>query len=113
MTSISNELANICIIQSMSVTQNTKNFKVMTSALANKVNMNNDRLNVYKKVLQEVYRHFVGVEEFIRDKIEEICRNEKLSKEEVIYFVYKRLRQLLKLNFAINVFEKQRVLLNL
>ena len=67
----------------------------MTSALANKVNMNNAKSNVYKEVIQEVCQNFVGAEEFIRDKIEEICCNEKLSVEEVTYFVCKRL---LKLN---------------
>ena len=80
----------------------------MTTALAN---MNNAKLNFYKKVLQEDFQSFVGTEDFIRDKIDEICCNEKLSVEEVTYFVYKRLRQLLKLNFAINAFKK-RVLLN-
>ena len=80
----------------------------MTTALAN---MNNAKLNFYKKVLQEDFQSFPGAEDFIRDKIDEICSNEKLSVEEVTYFVYKRLRQLLKLNFAINAFKKQ-VLLN-
>ena len=80
----------------------------MTTALAN---MNNAKLNFYKKVLQEDFQSFAGAEDFIRDKIDEICSNEKLSVEEVTYFVYKRLRQLLKLNFAINAFKKQ-VLLN-
>ena len=80
----------------------------MTTALAN---MNNAKLNFYKKVLQEDFQSFVGAEDFIRDKIDEICCNEKLSVEEVTHFVYKRLRQLLKLNFAINAFKK-RVLLN-
>ena len=56
--------------------------------------------------------NFVGAE-LIRDKIEEISCDEKLSVEGVTYFLYKRLRQLLKINFAINVFKKQRVLLNL
>ena len=76
-----------------------RGFKVMTSALANKVNMNNAKPNVYKKALQEVCQNFIRAKEFIRDKIEEICCNEKLSVEEVTYFVYKRLQQLLKLNW--------------
>ena len=45
--------------------------------------MNNVTLNVYKKALQEVCKKFDGVEEFIRDKIEEYRNNEKLSVEEV------------------------------
>ena len=57
--------------------------------------MNNAKFNVYKKVLQEVCEMFDGAKEFIRDKIKEICSDEKLSVEEVTKFVYKRLRQLL------------------
>ena len=45
--------------------------------------MNNAKLNVYKKVLQEVYEEFDGAK--IEDKIEEICSNEKLSVEKVTY----------------------------
>ena len=50
-----------------------------------KANMNNTKkLNVYKKVLQEVCEKFDGAEEFIREKIEGICSEEKvLSVEEV------------------------------
>ena len=39
--------------------------------------MNNAKLNVYKKVVQEVCEKFDGAKEFIRDKIKEICRNKK------------------------------------
>ena len=45
--------------------------------------MNTTKLNVYKKVLQKSLSNFVGVEEFIRDKTEEICCNEKLSVDTV------------------------------
>lgn len=45
--------------------------------------MNNAKLNVYKKVLQEVYEEFDGSK--IEDKIEEIYSNEKLSVEKVTY----------------------------
>ena len=48
-----------------------------------KANMNNAKLNVYKKVVQEVCEKFDGAKEFIRDKIKEICRNKKWSVEEV------------------------------
>ena len=58
--------------------------------------MNNaKKLNVYKKVLQEVCEKFDSPKEFIKDKLEEIYSNKKLSVEGVTYFVYKRLRQLL------------------
>ena len=42
------------------------------------VKINSAKLNVYKKVFQEVYEKFDGAEEFITDKIEEICCNERL-----------------------------------
>ena len=47
--------------------------------------MNNAKLNVYKKVLEEVVEKFYGVEEFIKQKIKEFCGTEKLSVEEVTY----------------------------
>ena len=44
-------------------------------------------LNLYKKVLQGFYYgKFNGAEEFIKDKIEEICSNEKLLLKEVTFF---------------------------
>ena len=46
--------------------------------------MNNTKLNVYKKVLPEVYNKFNDAKEFIKNQIEEIS-NEKLSMEEVTY----------------------------
>ena len=48
--------------------------------------MNSAKLNVYKKALREVCKNFAGAEEFIKDKIEKICCNEKLSVEEVNLF---------------------------
>ena len=50
-----------------------------------KANVNNTKLNVYEKVLQEVCEKFDGAEEFIKEKIEEICSNGKFSVEEVTY----------------------------
>ena len=61
--------------------------------------MNNAKLNVYKKVLHEVCEKSDGAEGFIKNKIEEICHNKKLPVEEVTYFVYERLQQLLKLSW--------------
>ena len=48
-----------------------------------KANIN--KLNVHTKVLQEVSEKFDGTEEFIKDEINEICSNGKLSVEEVTY----------------------------
>ena len=50
-----------------------------------KANTNSSKLNLYKKVLQEVCEKFSWAKEFIRDKIEKIRSNEKLSVEEVTY----------------------------
>ena len=48
--------------------------------------MNNTKLNVYKKVLQEVCEKFNGAEIFIKERIEKLCCEGKLSAEEVTYF---------------------------
>ena len=62
-----------------------KDITMITSVLD--VKMNTAKLNVYEKVLQEVCKNFVGAEEFIRDKVEDICCNEQLlSVEEVNLF---------------------------
>ena len=45
--------------------------------------MNNTKLNVYTKVLQEVCEKFNSAEDCIKERIEEICSNGKLSAEEV------------------------------
>ena len=50
-----------------------------------KSNMKNTKLNVYKKVLQEVCENFNGAEVYIRERIQELCSNGKLSVEEVTY----------------------------
>ena len=48
--------------------------------------MSNTKLNVYKKVLQEVCEKFNGAENFIKEKIEELCcSNGIFSVEEVTY----------------------------
>ena len=53
-----------------------KDFTVIFSVLD--VKINTAKLNVYKKVLWEVCKNFVGAEEFFRDKFEEICCDKKL-----------------------------------
>ena len=58
----------------------------------NLLRINKTKLNLYKKVLHEVCEKFDGAEEFINQKIEEICYQKKLSVEEVTYFFYERLR---------------------
>ena len=53
--------------------------------------MNNAKLNVCKKALQDVFQKFDGTKEFIKDKIEETCSNEIISGRGNL-FVYERLR---------------------
>ena len=47
--------------------------------------MNNTKINVYKKVLQELCVKFNGAECYIKKRIEELCSKNKLSVEEVTY----------------------------
>ena len=47
--------------------------------------MNNIKINIYKKVLQEICEKFNDAEAFIRERTEELCNEEKLSAEEVTY----------------------------
>ena len=49
--------------------------------------MNNFKIKIYKTVLKEVSEKYDGDEDFVNRKIEEICSQEKLSAEEVIYFL--------------------------
>ena len=48
--------------------------------------MNNIKIKVYNKLLKEIHEKYDGAQDFVNDKIEEICSHEKLSAEEVIYF---------------------------
>ena len=48
-------------------------------------NMNSTRVIIYKKVLQEVCEKFNDVEAFVKERIEELCNEKKLSAEEVTY----------------------------
>ena len=47
--------------------------------------MNNTKINVYKKVLQELCEKFNGAEAYIKERIEELCSENKLSVGEVTY----------------------------
>ena len=50
-----------------------------------KVDMNNTKIHIYKKVLQEVCEKFNDLEAFVRERIEELYSEKKLSAEEVTY----------------------------
>ena len=47
--------------------------------------MSNTKLNVNKNVLQEVCEKFYGAEQYIKEKIEELCSESKLPVDEVTY----------------------------
>ena len=47
--------------------------------------MNSTRVVIYKNVFQEVCEKFNGVEAFVKERIEELCNEKKLSAEEVTY----------------------------
>ena len=49
--------------------------------------MNNLKIKIHKRVLKEVSKKYVGTEEFINSRTEEICSQDKLYAEEVIYFL--------------------------
>ena len=42
--------------------------------------------SVYQEVLRDISQNFEGTEEFIKERIQEICDRKKKSEEEVIYF---------------------------
>ena len=53
-----------------------------------KANMSNTKLNVYKKVLQEVCEKFNGVEQYVQERIKELYRESQLSVDEIKLFVH-------------------------
>ena len=50
--------------------------------------MNNLKIKIYKRVLKDALEKYEGAEEFINGRIDEICSQEKLSVEELIYLLY-------------------------
>ena len=50
--------------------------------------MNNLKIQIYKRVLKDASEKYEGAEEFINGRIDEICSQEKLSVEELIYLLY-------------------------
>ena len=49
--------------------------------------MNNLKIKVYKTIIKEVAEKYDTAEDFTNNRIDEICSQEKLSTEEVIYFL--------------------------
>ena len=50
--------------------------------------MSNTKINLYKKLLQELCEKFDGAEFYIKERIEELCSEKKLSAEEVTHLFY-------------------------
>ena len=57
----------------------------MTTSALVKANMNNTKLNIYKKVWQEVCEKFNDAEAFVKEGVVELCNVKKLSTEEVTW----------------------------
>ena len=53
--------------------------------------MNNIKINIYKKVLQEVCEKFDDVKAFVRERIEELCNQKKIFSGRGNLFVYEQL----------------------
>ena len=51
------------------------------------INMNNIKIKINKKILKEICEKYDGAEDFINDRIKEICSHQKLFAEEVTYFL--------------------------
>ena len=49
--------------------------------------MNNINIKVYKMVFKEICQKYKEAEDFINKKLDEISSHEKLSVEEVMYFL--------------------------
>ena len=47
--------------------------------------INNTKINVYKKALQELCEKFNGTEAYIKERIEELCSENKFLVKEVTY----------------------------
>ena len=50
--------------------------------------MNNTKINIYKNFLQKVCEKFNDAEAFVKERIEELCSEKKLSGKEETYLVY-------------------------
>ena len=48
--------------------------------------MNNTKINVCKKILQELCKKSNGAEVYFKERIEELCSENKLPMEEVTYW---------------------------
>ena len=50
--------------------------------------MNNTKINICNRFLQEVCEKFNNAEAFVKERTEELCNEKQLSIEEVTYLVY-------------------------
>ena len=48
--------------------------------------MNKTKVEDYREILRDVSQNFKGAENFIKQRIAEICERKKISVEEIFYF---------------------------
>ena len=53
-----------------------------------KIFLNKTKVEIYREVFRDVSENFEGAENFIKQRIEEICERKKISIEEVFYFYF-------------------------
>ena len=46
------------------------------------------KIKIYKKIIEEVCREYEGAQEFITNKVKELCSQEKISTEEVHSYLF-------------------------
>ena len=69
-----------------------RTFRVSKVVKFVQTSMKNIKMRIYKRVLKEFSEKYDGADYFINNRIEEICPQEKLSAEEVIYFLVSSLQ---------------------
>ena len=62
--------------------------KLYTSLLPGGRMNSKTKINIYKKVIKEVYEKFEGALEFINNKVTELCFQEGISTEEVRLYIF-------------------------
>ena len=54
---------------------------------AGKMNIKN-KINIHQKVLKEISKNYEGADEFIQNKIKELCSEHGISTEEVRLYIF-------------------------
>ena len=72
--------------------------------------MNNTKVNIYKKILQEICEKFNDAEAFVRESIEEECNEKKWSVEELTYLFTNEYGNLLSCLLKSNFYNNRMIL---